>query len=60
MIDLEANHDIAEAFAYEPGRMLLVASSAFLRSEMSRVTPTIASGVITCGCRCSSKLLFFN
>ncbi len=28
MIDLEENHDIAEAFAYEPGRKLLVASSA--------------------------------
>jgi topoisomerase-4 subunit A len=28
MIDLEENHDIVEAFAYEPGRKLLVASSA--------------------------------
>ncbi len=28
MIDLEENHDIAEAFAYEPGRKLLIASSA--------------------------------
>ena len=28
MIDLEENHDIAEAFAYEPGRKLLVASAA--------------------------------
>jgi topoisomerase-4 subunit A len=27
MIDLEENHDIAEAFAYEPGRKLLIASS---------------------------------
>ena len=28
MIDLEENHDIAEVFAYEPGRKLLVASTA--------------------------------
>ncbi len=28
MIDLEENHDIAEAFAHEPGRKLLVASTA--------------------------------
>src|SRR5262249_38539885 len=27
MIELEENHDIAEAFAYEPGRKLLIASS---------------------------------
>ena len=28
MIDLEENHDVAEAFAYEPGRKLLIASDA--------------------------------
>jgi topoisomerase IV subunit A len=28
MIDLEGSHDIAEAFAYKPGRKLLVASTA--------------------------------
>jgi topoisomerase-4 subunit A len=28
MIDLEENHDIAEVFAYQPGRKLLIASTA--------------------------------
>ena len=27
MIDLEENHDIADAFAYQPGRKLLIAST---------------------------------